>query len=287
MKFLLFVVAVFTTTVSNSQPVAWNVSHPDYSGRVTILGSIHLLRESDYPLPSIVDELYAQADKVIFEIDLDNLNALQMQSEFLSAAMLNSETTLADVIATDLYVETANKAREYGVDLALFDAFEPWFVAINLLTYGLSELGYQSEFGIEQYILRKALQDGKEVLGIEALSAQIDVFDSLSAIEQVAVLEQTLAELGKSDTVMQSMVEAWRNGQLEELESELLADFAEYPHLYDSLLVERNTNWANDLEHFIADGSDYVMIVGALHLVGEHSVPALLRERGYRTEMIQ
>lgn len=286
MRKLLGLSCLLTFTVVTAEPAAWQISHPEHSGEILILGSIHLLRESDYPLPPIVDELYARSDQVIFEIDLDDLNPAQMQTEFLGAAMLAPGKTLADVIDPTLYAATKSKATEYGVDLSLLAPFEPWFVAINLLTYGLSDLGYQSSFGIEQYILRKAVSDGKNVIGIETMSEQIEVFDSLTETEQTAVLEQTLAELARSEMVMNRMVTAWREGQLAALESEILGDFTGFPELYERLLVDRNINWANDLESFIASGNSYVMIVGALHLVGEHSVPTLLRQRGYTVDKI-
>ena len=149
------------------------------------------------------------------------------------------------------------------------------------MTFGMSDLGYQAEFGIEQYVLRKALRDGKPVLGVETIGQQIGLFDDLPPNEQAAILEQTLQELDRTDDAMSAMVQAWRDGELDSLENDLLGEFDTFPELYENLVTKRNANWAALLEKYISDGQRYVMIVGALHLVGKDSVNELLLQRGY------
>ena len=280
------VLSLCAATAVNSQPAAWRATHPAYDTEISVIGSIHLLRESDYPLPDIVDTLYARANKVIFEIDLDDINAAQMQSTLLRAAMLENDTELKDIIDPALYSDAREQAQLYGIDIELLSQFEPWFVAVSMLSFGMNNLGYRSEYGIEQYILAQAIRDGKEVIGAESLADQVGVFDSLSAAEQAALLEQTLQELGRSEEIMASMVDAWREGRLDELQGELLGEFENFPELYTRIVVDRNTAWAGMLERLATTGERYVMVVGALHLVGEHSVIELLRARGFNVTKV-
>lgn len=267
---------------AQSRLPAWSATHPDKAGTLLLLGSIHLLRESDYPLPPIVDTIYSQADNIVFELDLDDIEPTSVQTQFTAAALLANGATLRDVLDASLYSRTTQFAEQLGIDVQLFARFEPWFVATMLMSFGLSQQGYEPQFGIEQHLLGRALRDGKEVLGVEALQAQVEVFDLLSEHDQAALLEQTLSEFEADSDAMQELVDAWRNGQLDALQDDLLSDFDQFPGLYDRLVVNRNTAWTSVLENLSARDEVSAIIVGALHLVGEHSVIELLRARGYQ-----
>jgi uncharacterized protein YbaP (TraB family) len=169
--------SVALSTSCFAQLPAWEAHHPQRPGRLIILGSIHLLRASDHPLPAVVDTIYSLADRLVFELDLDDLPGTAIQNSLMGAALLPADASLEDVIEPALFQETADAARTYGVDIRLFSRFEPWFVATMLLSFGLSQLGYEPQYGIEQHLLKMAQDDGKEVLGVEALDAQIAVFD--------------------------------------------------------------------------------------------------------------
>jgi uncharacterized protein YbaP (TraB family) len=69
---------------------------------------------------------------------------------------------------------------------------------------------------------------------------------------------------------------------VESLADDLLQGLAEFPALYQSLVVERNRNWAEQLSA-MATGSNHsaLVVVGTLHLVGDDSLVALLRKRGF------
>lgn len=272
---------------AGAQLPAWRAQHPQLPGTLLLLGSIHLLSAADHPLPGTVDSIYEQADTVIFEIDLDDIEPTEIQTRLMAAAMLDGGATLADVVSPQLYRQTAQVAEELGMDVQLFARFEPWFVATMLLSVGLGQQGYQPQFGIEQYLLGKSLRDGKEVLGVESLQTQVGVFDLLSRHDQSAFLEQTLTELRRDDTSMQHMVAAWRNGELDDLQDELIGEFEQFPGLYERLVVGRNTAWTAALEDLARRDEVFAVVVGALHLVGSDSVVAQLRRRGYTISAIQ
>jgi uncharacterized protein YbaP (TraB family) len=99
---------------------------------------------------------------------------------------------------------------------------------------------------------------------------------------QQAMLSQTLEELTGADEAMTEMVAAWRDGRLDALSEELLDDFDEFPGLYDALVTDRNTAWVAALEDMLDDGRSYLVVVGALHLVGRDSVIDMLQARGHR-----
>lgn len=282
MRFFWIAICLLAGT-ARADPAIWHVASKD-AGEMWLLGSVHYLREQDYPLPAVIDALYERADVLVMELDLDDLDPLSAQSQFMRSAMLPAPKTLRDVVPTDLYVATQAAATKLGLDLSAFAQFEPWLVALTLMDLGMADLGYRSDRGIEQYLLNRSTRDGKQVHGLEMLSDQIAVFDRLDLSQQQALLAQTLDDMRSSEQDMDALLAAWRAGRLTELAAELSASFERFPELYEALVVERNRRWLAELEQHLARRGRALVIVGALHLVGANNVVDLLRERGFAVE---
>jgi uncharacterized protein YbaP (TraB family) len=281
---LLVALAIAVPAVAAADPAAWRMTGAN--GEVTLLGSMHVLRPTDYPLPAAVDGLIERAELIVMEIDLDDVDAAAQQRVILETAMLPQGTVIADVVDERVYRLLEQNAAELGIELRLLERFEPWFLAVTLLDQGLRQWGFQAERGVEQYVVGRAKSAGKEIVGLETLEFQIGIFDSLSPQSQQAMLEQTLAEIDEAETALRELVAAWRDGELESLSAELLDDFAEFPGLHEALVAKRNRSWVPPLERMLADGRRHLVVVGALHLVGPDSVIELLRARGHDVERL-
>ena len=74
----------------------WRVAGDNNS--VYLLGSIHMLREQDHPLPAVIDRAYEDADVVVMELDMDDIDPAATQAAFNKAGVLNDGTTLRDLM---------------------------------------------------------------------------------------------------------------------------------------------------------------------------------------------
>ena len=283
-SWLALLAAWLPAALASADPAAWRMTGRN-GGEVTLLGSMHVLRPSDYPLPPTVDALIDGADDIVMEIDLDDVDAGQQQL-IVQTAMLPQGKVLADVLDADVYRLVAQHMGELGVDVKALEHFEPWFLSITVLDLGMRKLGFQPDRGIEQYVLGRARTEGKEIVGLETLEFQIGLFDALPPEQQQAMLEQTLAEIDDGVAVLAKMVTAWRAGELESLSTELLEDFGDFPGLYEKLVTNRNNAWVPTLERMLTDGHRHLVVVGALHLVGPDSVIDLLKKRGHTVERL-
>jgi uncharacterized protein YbaP (TraB family) len=284
-KIWLAAVVLLLPTVAAADPAAWRMTGRN-GAEVTLLGSMHVLRPSDYPLPPSVDGLIDRSELIVMEIDLDDVDAAAQQRVILQTAMLPQGTVLQNVVDARVYRLVEQSCAALGLDVKLLERFEPWFLAVTLLDQGLRKWGFQPERGIEQYVLGRARGAGKEIVGLETLEFQIGIFDSLSRQSQQAMLEQTLAEIDEAETALAEMVDAWRDGELEDLSAELLDDFAAFPGLHEALVAKRNRAWVPLLEGMLDDGRRHLVVVGALHLVGPDSVIDLLQARGHDVERL-
>jgi len=264
---------------AQAEPAAWRVTGED-TGELLLLGSVHYLRQEDYPLPSNIDELYQQADKLVMELDLDDLDTLSVENLFVEAGTLPPGSSLQTVLTPAVYELAETRSAEFGLDLAFATRLEPWLVAITLMDLGMNALGFNASRGLEQHLLRRATSDGKQVLGLETLEDQIHVFDQLSIKEQEALLLQTLNEIDSADDAMDELLNAWRDGRVNVLANELTANFEDFPILYRHLVIDRNERWLDPLRQLLETGERYLVVVGALHLVGNDSVIELLQHQG-------
>ena len=250
---------------------------------VHLLGSIHVLRPGDVDLPRAALEAYADAEQLVMEIDLDDpavADPTALLGTMQRTALLPEGESLRSVMGDD-YAAIAGRVRESGLDLAVFDRFAPWFVATMLLQLELAQRGFQPELGIEQQLVDRAVRDGKPIEGLETAEQQFAVLAGLPLPEQKRFLLMTLGETDRLDEEIEDLLAAWRSGDADALEDMLSAAFEEFPELYRPLTEDRNRAWVERLEELLEDRDDYLVVVGALHLVGRHSVVDLLRQRGH------
>jgi uncharacterized protein len=247
---------------------------------VYLLGSIHVLRQSDYPLPAAMLEAYGNSKSLLMEVNLDEMNSEQVQAEMLASAILPEGKTLSAVLGSERYMHAQALAREVGVDLSTFDQFAPWFAAEAISQLQLTELGFQPESGVEMYFLEKARNDGKDVTGLETVHDQISLFQNMSMNTQAEYLVSSLEQAHDLPKEVSSMVRAWQHGDAKWFENEMQSEFGRDPGLYQSVLVARNRKWVPKIEALLNDDKNYLVIVGTGHLVGQGSVIDLLKKDG-------
>ncbi|HEV7613107.1 MAG TPA: TraB/GumN family protein [Steroidobacteraceae bacterium] len=247
---------------------------------VYLLGSIHVLRLSDYPLAPAVLEAYGNAKSVLMEVNMEEISSDQVQAEMLASAFLPDGKTLPDVLGQQRYGRAAVLAHEVGVELALFDQFAPWFAAEAISQLQLTQLGFQPEAGVEMYFLERARSDGKSVEGLETVHDQISIFQNMPSDTQAEYLASSLEQAHDLPKEVDSMVLAWQNGDMRWFENQLQTEFKQDPRLFQSVLGARNRKWVPKIEALLNEDKNYLVIVGTGHLVGMGSVLDLLKKDG-------
>jgi hypothetical protein len=247
---------------------------------VYLLGSIHVLRQSDYPLAPIVLEAYRNAKTVIMEVNLEEIDSEQVQAEMLASATLPEGKTLPDVLGKQRYGRADALAREVGVELSLFDQYAPWFAAEAIAQLQLTQLGFQTDTGVEMYFMEKARNDGKSVAGLETVHDQISLFQNMPLDTQADYLVSSLEQAHDLPKEVQSMVRAWQRGDTQWFANEMQTELGKDPNLYQAVLGSRNRKWLPRIEALLNDDKDYLVIVGTGHLIGQGSVIDLLKKDG-------
>jgi len=270
-----------TAYSSAAEPGAVLWSLKGKTNTVYLLGSVHFLSPAEQ-LPAAVNLAYEDAERLIMEIDMDDLDPSQAQEVTMELGMLPNGQTLETQLDPATYAKVSEYAREIGLEPSLLSRFRPWLAALTLVQLQIEKMGLDSSSGVEQRFVARAAQDHKEITGFETLREQLTIMASLPLAQQREFLLYTVEDTERATREIDELISAWRRGDVTELSALLAEGFEKYPQLYRPLTVDRNRKWIAPLEELLDDRDDYLVIVGALHLVGTDSVIELLEKRGHK-----
>jgi len=253
--------------------------------QVYLMGSFHLLRPGDYPLAPQFEAAYQQASALCMEIDFDDMDDGALALKTLSLARLPAGKTLADALGAG-YPQVRDKAKALGIDLEPLNGFQPWFAAITASVTQLMRLGFNPNEGVERHFLARARADHKPICGFETAEEQLELLAGMSAAEQAQMLTQSIDELADVATDMNAMLDAWKHGDERALRKTAFRQMERNPELYRALMVDRNRRFSRGIERLLGERENYLVILGAGHLVGRDSVLAMLRRDGHRARQL-
>jgi uncharacterized protein YbaP (TraB family) len=248
---------------------------------VYLLGSVHVLPATEH-LPVELINAYKDAGTVVMEIDMDDLDPAAAQEATLRLGMLPEGETLEQRLGAPTYARVAARTKDLGLDPDRMAHFQPWLAAITLTQLQLMKLGMDPNAGVEKQLVPLAQADHKEIRGLETLEEQLGMLANLPAERQKQFVLYSLEDSDDLPKELDTMLNAWRAGDAKALAAVLENEFKQFPDLYKPLTVDRNRRWVPQLEKMLTEKSNYLVVVGALHLVGHDSVIDMLEQRGYK-----
>lgn len=282
---LIAMLAGATAHADGAGPV-WAIHGPN-GGTVYLAGSVHVLDPGESDLPAGFDIAYRDAEQLVMELDFDDLDAAAAGEYLAANGLLGEGETLRTLLGPARFERLDREARALGLPLDSVAALEPWAVAIALLPMMFVKLGLDPAMGVEQQLTARALADGKPIGGLETIEEQLGVLDGLTYADQAAFLEQTLQDLDVAPAEVRGMIDSWRRADTRALAGQLLDEFRDAPALYRALVTGRNQRWMPQILEFLARPDDTLVVVGAMHLVGEDGLLELLAARGITPQALE
>ncbi|MCL1804974.1 MAG: TraB/GumN family protein [Clostridiales bacterium] len=283
---------------------------------VYLLGSIHISDGSLYPLSRPIEAAFAETDRLAVEADISTMSEAETIL-MLTMGMYDpgSGETIKDHVPAEVYEMLAEICEAFDIPEEMYDNMKPWL--LNLMLQGLAMAGDDidgANLGIDMHFLRKAHAQGKEIIELESMVFQYNMFNEFSDELQVLQLTQTLSalvpgdgseeeepdeeELAAAENAIREalimLLEIVKAGDEETLGLILGVDM-EYEDPLDIefnkiFLVDRNAGMAEKIHGFLSDEedtADYFVVVGAAHMLGKTGVVARLTDLGYKVERIR
>lgn len=280
-----FILLVLTTpTTALSQSTLWK-SNKD--GHVLyLMGSVHVLKKSNYPLAHALEAAYTASDVVAFEVDMAEMESDAAQQLFLQHGIFHNGQTLEQSLTPETFNDLKKYLSTMKLSPNLFARMKPPLCAMTLTIMEMQRLGFDAQYGLDRYFSQKALADGKKMESLETVEFQVNLFFEQTAEEQEIFLKQTLREISLLGDMMPEMEKAWLQGNPAALNSISDDSLGAFPKFRERFLLQRNRNWLTKIKQLHQQNQTTLIIVGAAHLVGEGSVRELLARQGYQFKQL-
>ncbi len=283
MRLLKLCLALFAASAIAETSV-WEVS--DGERRLYIGGTMHLLSAADYPLPKAYGEAYRAAHTLVFEADVGQMSSPYWVGQMQNAIMLPAGQRLSDQLAPATWAAIEGYLATIGIPAASIQGLSPAGFVTVISVIALKNAGLE-EIGIDSFYMEKAQAANKQTLFLEGIQEQLDFIAHMGEGQEDALILSTLDDISSIDELLQPMVDAWRDGDMQALDELGAAPMREdFPALYKMILVDRNRRWLPDLIALLATDPVEFVLVGALHLAGPDGVLRALQAQGYQVRQL-
>lgn len=263
-------------------PALWRVADEDTT--IYLFGTIHLLPQGLNWFQGPLADAFAKADELVTEIP--EIDPQTSQAVLLKRGILPAGQSLRDQMSPKQRALFEKTLGSYGLPLAAFDRFKPWYAAVVLSTLPLQRKGYSLANGVEADLANRNLELKRPRIGLETLDYQLGLFDAFPAKVQRRYLFEVIAALPEIDKDVGEMIEAWRVGDAAKLATLMNAD-QDDPAMVAALLTNRNKAWAQWIKARLARPGVAFIAVGAGHLGGRGSVQDQLQALGVKSARVQ
>ncbi|ASL45151.1 hypothetical protein bAD24_I16880 [Burkholderia sp. AD24] len=244
-----------------------------------ILGSVHF-GDFDIADPSTTVKMaFDRSETIVFETDLER--AKVVAPAFLDLPVGGS---LRDIVPGDVYELTARHWVRLGLHEDVLTRRKPSVAAAVLNFTQASQAGLSEQQGVDRPLWELASKLGKRRDFLETPEHQFrKIFDG-PMVEQMSIL----ADLAQRDDAglaeLRSLIVAWKNDDVSFLEQYVEDRLVRWPLTFNAMLTQRNRDWAPKIAAMARRGKPTLVIIGALHIVGDLGVPGLLMREGFALE---
>ncbi|MCR2804508.1 TraB/GumN family protein [Paenibacillus soyae] len=266
-------------TIVESKGYMWKV---EKDGNVVyLLGSIHVANEAMYPLRDEITEAFEEADYLAVEVNT-SVEPEDLGAYVEDLATYKDGTTLRNHLSPEVYAALGELLTELEIPTNALDTYEPWYVSMILDSFGREDSEYESELGIDLHFMNEATDANVPIMELESYQSQFEMFDNFSDGLQEQFVIGSLYSLYGEEEPAEDLSEMWIAGDVEEL-TQMAEDMQADLEYYNAMLKDRNILMAEKVNGFLTGSkpATFFVVVGALHMVGEHGLVALLEEMGY------
>ncbi|MFN3698573.1 MAG: TraB/GumN family protein, partial [Dictyoglomus sp.] len=257
-SFLLFIINI---TLSQTNGIFWQVK--SNTTTVYILGSIHYGTNRLYPFMNEIEEAFKDSQVLVVEADITAPNLVNKIQEAISYKGLYP---FNDSIKNHVSEETFKLLEEYfgKENLERLKFFKPW---VFYFLIGPKDIDLDPNLGVDMYFTKKAKDLGKEIIEIEGIDYQIDLFVSFPEREQENLVKMSLLDLKKGDYKdrINSLIEAYIKGDDKKIWDLIFGEYLENPDFkffYEKFYLERNKNMIEKIREYLKDDKIYFIVVG-------------------------
>lgn len=283
-------------------PVFYEVTSPE-GQTMYLLGTIHIGDERTAYLPQEIYDAFDASDALAVEFDLlsfvDAVEEDEEMAETLAASYYYTDgTTAEDHLPKEQYEQLQDMARFCGMTI-MADQMYPSALANQYTNRMLSGSNTLSSLqGVDLRLLTIAHEREMEVLEVESLEAQLDMYGQYSdLLQKYMVLDGINTDRNSYVAHNIELYQLWCSGDeaalIEYLQDDEIPEEATeeeiqaYEEYNNHMLASRDVDMLAKAEEYLATGKTVFFAVGLAHLLGETGLVEALREAGYTVTLVE
>lgn len=277
---LMLLVLSLNIGVMAAQPPVFRVQQS--GGPVSFLvGTMHSEDPRVTGLMAQIAPLVAQVEVVAVELVPDGVTMLAVGA----ASLLPDGKKLETLIGDARFRRLVAAAAGLGIPHEVLQRLKPWAAAVML---GMPAA--ESGRFLDMQIYLRALETGREVVGLETAAEQLAVFDGMSTGDQLLLLDEMVKNAAELPKQLDELTAVYLTGDLERLDEQARTQYRDMPEsirnwFEHSLIASRNLRMA-ERAAVLVEQRPVLLAVGALHLSGETGLVEALRRRGFSVNSV-
>ncbi len=257
-----------------NQSLLWKVEGKGIVTASYIYGTIHLACPDDIIFTATLEHIFSQQHALYLELDMDDPAVF---GGMLHEMQMKGDTSLKTLLEEADYEKMAVGFEALThLPLSLFNRSLP---LITMSAVYPALLNCSSTKSWEMELTNLAHQKHIPVYGLESLQEQLDVFESVSYVEQAQMLATALQQTDSMKNEFLQLLQLYKQKDVEAL-SNMIRSSETMGSMEDALLNIRNKNWIPRIISLIKENPIF-FAVGAGHLGGQMGILNLLKKEGY------
>ncbi len=266
----------------------WKITGNGLEKESYLYGTIHIIDAESFFWPKNTMESFNKSEKVVFEIDLDEMSDMGNIMGMMTKVMMKDGMTLKKLLSDEDYDIVNEHFKEMGLPMFMLEKMKPMFLTIfaegdmDLASMQDPDNATTKSYEMEFYELANNTE--KEVFGLETMDDQIALFDSIPYSDQATMLVESIKAGSEAkdgeESELEKITKMYLDQDISSMVSSIEAEDSELAGFEDLLLNDRNQKWIPLMSSYMKEGPTF-FAVGAGHLAGTQGVINLLRSVGY------
>jgi len=183
--------------------------------------------------------------------------------------------------------ELNNITAELGAPLTALNALRPWLASVQIGVLAISKQGFDLTNTPAAQITAQAQSTDMTVKYLETPDHLMRVMAGVSDDEQKGLFLHAARSLRDKPDQQAKLAQAWLKGDIQNIGDMLHGQNGAWssPSIYQTLLVERNQKWSEDIKRLMETQTGTIFIaVGFGHLAGPDSLIHMLEAQGIKAK---
>lgn len=278
----------------NSGAVLWRIERKDVPASY-LLGTIHMTDPRVATLSPAVEKAIAETETVALEVaDVSSDATSAALAKAARLVLFTDGRTLDKFLSDEEYAKVKKTLSGAGLPGEAAAMFRPWVVSMILSVSACERRKVKDGLPVlDMQIASAARRLGMKVVGLETIEGQLSAMAAIPDDQQIAMLRASLKFAHRSNDTMETLLQLYLSRDMGAawpfhlaLAEQAGISQQSFTAFQKGIVNDRNEHMRDTSLPLIAKGRAFIA-VGALHLVGEKGLVALLREKGYTLTPIE